>query len=660
MKKYSLVLFLTGLLLAGCDFLDKQPDDMKTDAMVWRSRIEVEKYLTNCYAAIPYHNLHQDDPWLGLSDECDIPWVVYWTYDKNLGNWNPSSYFYMKYTPWYKAIRATHKFEQNVDRCLELSDNYKTRYKAEVKFLRAYYHFLLLRQYGPIVLIQKPLPNSTDFTSMMRSPYDECVNYICDLLDEAAEDLPYHWWNDQNNLGRPTKVVCKAVKAVLLNLAASPQFNGNKEYAEFTNPDGTQLINQTFDMDKWKRAAQAAKDVIDIAEQRPDVKLRLYRNDVDGGDKTFNPYKSCVDVQLKVWNPEIIWARTNTWGLQAWMIHCVPGPSCLGGVGPTLRLVDAFLMENGKPIEDPESGYVETGWADEPGPHWNPHNLQDIYGTERVKMIQDIRSCDAWGHWAGEWNMFCNREPRFYASILYNKRISPCLPEDKDKRDYYSSEGQRNGYARAELYYGGVSRGSDPSYTFYSKTGILAFKRNDPQADMHVGARIFPQIYNDVFIRYAEILLDYIEALNEYDPGNPDIRKYWDQIRSRAGVPSAFEASPQIAGDQNLQRDFILRERQIELCLEGDRYFTTRRRWLAETPDAGGETDDRKFGDGGRIWGFDINAGDRKTNSFAFEGFYHRVPVETRVFKKAYYLFPIPQDEIDKSPNLVQNPFWNE
>jgi hypothetical protein len=223
------------------------------------------------------------------------------------------------------------------------------------------------------------------------------------------------------------------------------------------------------------------------------------------------------------------------------------------------------------------------------------------------------------------------------------------------KRNYYNSAGQQNGYGRVELYYGGVSRQSG-SYTFFSRTGYLAFKNVDPMANMR--DRTFPRQYMNVFIRYATILLNYIEALNEYDPSHPDIRKYWDMIRDRAGVPSAFVASPHIAGNKDLQREFIIRERQIELAIEGDRYFTTRRRWLAHTPDEGGAIDDRKYGDGGRMWGMDINAGDPSSNNFDFIGFYNVVPFEERVFKKAYYLFPIPQTEIDKSENLVQNPWW--
>ncbi|WP_106828494.1 RagB/SusD family nutrient uptake outer membrane protein [Parabacteroides pacaensis] len=655
MKKYILGLFTILTLLAGCeDYLDKQPDDMKTDDMVWGSRTETEGYLANVYAGLPMHNLHQDDPWLGCADECDLSWTVYNTYPINLGNWTTSSGFYNKYATWYKAIRASLVFETNVDRCNELSEDLKKQYKAEVKFLRGYYYWLLLRQYGPVILIKELQSSDADYSSMMRAPYDECVDYICQLMDESEQDLPLHWQDNTNWMGKPNKIICKSVKSLVLTMAASPQWNGNKEYADFKNPDGTPLVNTTYDENKWKKAAAASREVINISEQYPEANLKLYRND-ENGDGEFNPYKSCVDVHLKNWNCEVIFARTQGGNTQAWMIHTFPGPKTLGGVGATQRVVDAFLMENGKPIDDPNSGYISTGFATAPGKHWNPNAREIATENGRKQMISDIRKSDAWGHWAGEWNMYANREPRFYASILYNKRIIPSLPDDIEKRNYYNSPGQQDGYARAELYYGGRSRQSG-SYTFFSRTGYLVYKNNDPMANMY--DRTFPQQYGNVFIRYAQILLNYIEALNEYDPQNPDIRKYWDMIRSRAGIPSAFTATPQIAGNQALQRDYILRERQIELCFEGDRYFTTRRRWVAHTKDEGNAVDNRIFGDGGRMWGMDINAGDANTNNFEFTDFYHTVAFETRVFEKAYYLFPIPESEIEKSKGLVQNPWW--
>lgn len=106
MKKIFYLLIATAMF-AGCEYLDKEPDDMKTDKMVWSNRAEVVKYLTNCYASLPMDRLHQDDPWLGCADECDIPWSVYPTYNINLGVWEPSTSFYVKWNTFYRTIRAT-------------------------------------------------------------------------------------------------------------------------------------------------------------------------------------------------------------------------------------------------------------------------------------------------------------------------------------------------------------------------------------------------------------------------------------------------------------------------------------------------------------------------------------------------------------------------
>ena len=658
MKKIELLIIaILSFAAIGCsDFLDKQPDDMKTDQMVWSSRTQVLGYLANIYAGIPSQAMNTD-AYEGLSDECDYSWTVYPTFQVNLGNWNPTTHLYNKYATWYEAIRSSFVFENNVDKCPEISEDLKKQYKAEAKFLRGYFYWLLLRQYGPFILIDKEMDTDADYVDMERTPFDQCVNYICQMMDEAAANLPLHWQDRQADFGRPNQIVCKAVKAIVLTYAASPQWNGNKEYSDFKNPDGTPLVNTTYDESKWKKAADACKEVINISEQHPEANLRLYKNNENGDGTSFNPYKSLIDVQLKPWNCEIIFGRTNS-DMMDWMIHCSPGPKNLGGVGPTQRLVDAFFMDNGKPIDDPTSGYIPTGFCATPNKHWNPNNRNVKTEDGRKAIIGDIRNSDAWGQWTGDWNMYANREPRFYAAILYNGRIIPQLPDDIDKRNYFSSSinGQKDGFGRAELYYGGQSRESG-SYTFFSRTGYLALKRCDPQANMY--DRILPGQYMQPTIRYARILLDYIEALNEYDPKNADIRKYWDLIRDRAGIPSVFEAMPQITGNQDLQRKYILQERMVELCFENDRYFTTRRRWVADTPDDGSSKDNRIYGDGGRMWGMDIDAGSTATNSFKYTGFYNEKAFETRVFKKAYYLFPIPQTEIDKSEgHLVQNPWW--
>ena len=650
---YIGVFLFVSVFFAGCDYLEKQPDDMKTDEMIWTSRVETEKYLYNVYSQIPAANLFQGDPWLGCSDEIDLTWNVYPTYNINLGNWNPSTNFYNKWGAYYRAIRSSFTFENNVDKCVELSDDLKKQYKAEVQFLRGYYYWLILRQYGPAVLIKEVTQVDENWNMYARSTYDECVEYICEMMDQAETGLPLSWTDNKVWLGKPTKLACKAVKSEVLTMAASPQWNGNTEYATFKNQDGTPLVNTSHDENKWKKAAAASLEVINMAASSG---VKLYKNNENGDGAVFNPYKSVRDAVLKNWNCEIIFGRSEALaGQNGWAVHASPGPNNLGGVGPTQRIVDAFYMKNGRAIEDPQSGYVETGFATEGDDNWNPQNLN--LTTDRTKMIAAIRSGDAWGHWPEEWNMYANREPRFYASILYNKRVIPQLTDDVVKRNYYSTSNttvkQQDGYGRVEFYYGGASRSSG-SYTFYPRTGYLVLKGVDPQSNMR--DRVYSAPHCEIIIRYAKTLLNYIESLNEYDPNNADIAKYWNLIRERAGIPGIFDVYPEIKGNKDKQREFILRERQIELCFETDRYFTTRRRWLADIPDTGNT--DRKFGEGGRMWGMDINAGVTTTNSFAYTGFYKRTAFETRVFEKKMYLFPIPQTEVEKGKELVQNPWW--
>ena len=662
MKKIFYLLIATAMF-AGCEYLDKEPDDMKTDKMVWSNRAEVVKYLTNCYASLPMDRLHQDDPWLGCADECDIPWSVYPTYNINLGVWEPSTSFYVKWNTFYRTIRATFVFENNVGKCGNLSQDLKDRYLGEALFLRGYYYFLLLRQYGPVVLIKQQMSNDTDFGNMPRSPFDECAAYVCELMDRAERLLPDSYASEADNLGRATAAAALSVKAMMLMLQASPQWNGNPDYADFVNHDGTHLASTTADSKRWETAAEAYRAVIDKAEA---TNIKLYTNgDVGVDSKDFNPYKSYYNLFNTGWNSEIIFGSidqgTISWDNRgeryAWMVHTIPegagSATCMGAVGPTLRLVDAFYMENGRTIEDPNSGYIERGFATKDGEHYNFSGVDMKTEAGRKTQIRDLKNLDAWGHAEGDWNMFCNREPRFYASINYNHRVQLPYSDDAGHRNGFNMyASQQDGWGRCELYFGGKSN-SGQSLN-YSMTGFLTQKRVVAEADFYTRMTL-PGKYVSIYIRYAQILLDYIEALNEYDPTNPDIQKYWDDIRKRAGLPSIFATYPDIKGKQKDQREYILRERQIELNFEGDRYYTTRRRLLSETV-AKARTD--KYGDAGSVWGLSVRGGDPKTNNFKSTEFYEPVAFEQRVFKKAYYLFPIPQSETDKSPALVQNPGW--
>lgn len=144
-------------------------------------------------------------------------------------------------------------------------------------------------------------------------------------------------------------------------------------------------------------------------------------------------------------------------------------------------------------------------------------------------------------------------------------------------------------------------------------------------------------IHTWIYIRLAEIYLNYIEALNEYDPGNPDIKKYYDRLHNRRGV-----AMPGLPSGltQDEVRQAIRQERRVELCFEGKRYFDLHRWMDVDALSA-------------PLRGVKIErTGDRKYNYTPFN-------VEDRVFDKKMYFYPIPQSEINKMPGvMIQNPGW--
>ena len=342
MKLRNIILFaVVALLVSSCDFLDKMPDDQKTMDMVWKNRKETEAYLYSVYSQLPIeHSIWGDAPWVGASDECDMIWERYCTASMNVGNWGPNNLEWDQWGNYYKAIRASFVFENNVDLCEELTAELKKQYKAELKLLRGFYYWKLLQQYGPFVLIDKEEPMDSDWNSFPRTPYDDCVSYIIRMLDEAYPDLPFSWQVDRTWLGKPDKVACLAVKSEVTLMAASPQWNGNKAYASFKNNDGTPLVNTTYSEQKWKDAATAAKAVITAAENSSEVRIALYRND-ENGDGTFNPYKSVRNVHLEKWNCEVLWAVTKC-DANGFEKHACPRPGGWNGMAPTQRLVDAF------------------------------------------------------------------------------------------------------------------------------------------------------------------------------------------------------------------------------------------------------------------------------------------------------------------------------
>jgi hypothetical protein len=587
--------------LTGCSkYLDKQPDDMLTMDDVWSSRTQSQAYLSNVYSFIPDEAKMQNNyNMTGICDEGDFVWDAAWAGQMNMGNWNVSSGYYDKWTDFYQGIRSASVFILNIDRNNDptLSVDIRNSWKQEARALRAIYYFYLLRQYGPVVILPDD-PVSVDATNeqlqIPRSSFDDCVKYITSELDAvlASPDLPDVFLNDKDK-GRIDKRTVMGFKSRVLLLAASPQWNGNPDYAAFRNPDGKPLASTSYDANKWKLAADAAKALID------DMPLGLYKKSIPG-TTSFDPFLSVRDVLLDRWNQEVIYCRPTMASSNAadgWERHCAPRfVNGWNGVGVSQQLVDAYFMANGKKINEAGSGYVETGFAATAGKYTK----------------------------AGTFNMYVNREPRFYASIIYNGA------------NWIYQENGRPAQT-VELFFTG-NCGKKGSHD-HSVTGYLCCKNISPNSNLVEWTGALRSL---VMMRLAEIYLNYAEAINEWKDDQSlrdEAAVYVNRIRERAGIPPLESAK---TSSQAAMRTAIRDERRVELAFENFRAWDTRRWKIAEQTD------------GGPLMGMNADAG----TSLSDPAFYNRTTEEVRVFKKSYYLWPIPQSDIIRNRACIQNPGW--
>ncbi|ETZ23156.1 hypothetical protein N824_16990 [Pedobacter sp. V48] len=604
------------LFSPGCKYLDKTPDNLLTSDMLWQTRANAESYLNQIYShvSIPADTYSM----LGASDEtsCSIQGVA--VRKMITGNWNAQSNYWYYWGENYAGIRQSIVFEQNIDKMSEslIGADLKKQYKAEAIFLRGWFYWKLLRQYGPFVKVTELLSLNDDYNKYPRSPFNECVDHINSLLDRAAADLP-DAWSSSVNYGRATKASCLAVKSQVTLLAASPLWNGNPKFAGFKNNDGTSLAPLQYDANKWRAAADAAKAVIDLQG------YKLFTN-IDEGDAQFDPYLSFRNLFLTNWNNEILFstnmANSWQWGHE---VRCAPKPGGFDMQNATQNVVDAFYMRNGRTIDDPQAQYVETGFVQSDDPaNW---------GKSRDGLNR--------GYVKGNSNMYVNREARFYVSIQYNGK--PVLPAPTaDDRNFFSSDANKDGTGRAEFYYSGKSGvGVNNNGDI---TGYDVLKNVSPASNIRTSSVTYRPF---IHLRLAEMYLNYAEALNEVEPNHPDVLKYLNLVRQRAGVANLETVYPGAVGNQDEMRKWILRERQIELAFEGDRYFTLIRRLMMG---------DSKVQS---IYRMNTITNDG-SQGFAFADFSKRILLQNRTWNDKMYLFPIAQDDIDKNSSLVQNPGW--
>ena len=644
MKRLLLVLLFPVFLFPGCDsFLDIVPEeDMTTLNTIFETRSQAEDWLRSCYVFLQDPVcFYENEAFMGADE------FVAGDYARNLGvfaglsissglqnSLNPYGDIWSnkdgtERNDYYTAINLCNIFIEKIDQVYNMEDGEKREWKAEVKALKAYMYFELVRHYGPIILVPDAVDPNQDIRDLQipRSHVDTCFAAIVQLCDEAAKDLRPFNQKEASRRCFFNKEAALALKARALLYQASDLFNGNPDYANFKNKKGEPLFSTEKDKEKWRRAAEAADSAIQVClingkhlvdNQTAGTELQTYMLNIEYSTAAYNYVSDEALLMIKP-NPQL----QPAWYFTLPNITTDPNHGLVGTcISPSMKMVEMFYTDNGLPIDqDPSwnngNRYAQT---EETDPYYT-----DVMCLNEPTIVLHTR-----------------REPRFYADIATD-------------RSYWRLGMTVNNLYKVEAYREetfGLKENRINSTLPQNLSGYWLKKWSASKAELYnynssvnaLGDNPFP------VIRLAELYLAAAEAWNEYLDA-PDDRVYdkIDVVRERAGIPDV-RTSWAMARDKSKvntktgMRDIIRQEWNIEFAFEGFRYWNLRR-WKTAQVDLNE-----------KLYGWNVVGDD-------FTSFYNNgngpviVNSDNRFVAPRDYFYPIRSEETQIS-GCVQNPGW--
>ncbi len=559
-RSFPLIILFLSLNLVSCkDYLDTQPGENYDDATIWNNVNLVESFVYNIYQGIPYPfqwymSASLVDEAVPIQNDGVVTRVLTGTMTPEeqaafSANWAAC----MENWWWnsvYTKIRACNLFFDRIGDAHIGNEEYRQQLVGEVHFLRGYFYYLLMAQYGGVPLIDNVV-NIGDNYNVQRNTFAETIDFIVNDLDAAVSD---NRLDSQTDKTRATKGAALALKSRVLLYAASDLYNCNASWAKgYEHPE---LIGYTDGNQKTRY--QAAKDAAEAVMQ---LGYSLYHKNSD-------PALNFQELFLQMSSDEQI-----------------------------------FITFYDK-VNDP---YWATDWIAWicGTPSYGGYALNQVTGN----LANAFENADgtAFNFQLQKDNPYQNRDPRFYATVLYNGAPWYAHQEEDVIADTIDITGKDSDKGNTTGYY--IKK-------FISPTENDSYKGNRQ-----------PEPYMQ--IRYAEVLLNYAEAC--LGLGEESLaRNALDQIRERAGMPDIPESE---TGDALLAR--YRNERRVELAWENQRFFDVRRWMIAESAysDATGITFD------GTTY-----------SSFVFE---------KHAWNSSHYFIPISYDEMQKNMALIQNPGYN-
>lgn len=552
--KYIAAFFL-AIGLGSCDFLDTDESTDYTKEDVYQSMDRNKRSVTHIYGFLPHDFMGTGG---GMHDSATDNAVHIYD-DDNIqrfvnGTWSPNYVIDDVWDKYYSAIRAANMYlmesENETFEEWEYTDGYESfmkdfnNYQYEVRFLRAFYYFELIKRYGNIPFTLDVL--SVDEANKIKSTSgDKIAEFIIKECTEVSKELPIDYKSFSNQeTGRITKGAALALKSRVALYMASPLFNKNN------------------DKSKWVEAVKASYELIAISGKLG-YELTKYPSLFNAGNHK---------------NKEVILARPTG---ESGDFERANFPAGIEGgrtsTCPTQNLMEAYEMRDGTPFL----------WED-------------------VKVNTDP---------------YANRDPRMKFTIACNNMKWPT----NNLLEVW--EGGANGLPLQNA----------------SKTGYYLKKYVNNEISFESGSKVTKKHHNWILFRYAEILLNYAEAMvNAFDDPyykNNDFSlsavEAVNQVRARTGIN--MPALPENLSTEEFKTR-LANERRVEFAFEGHRFWDLRRNLqLADSSD---------------IYGVKV----KKTE----EGFkYTKFLYEKRDFGDKMYLYPISNNELFKNDCLKQNPGWN-
>jgi len=591
----------------GSDYLDADTMTGLTLEDTFGSAINATKFLNNIYGNIVPVTIqggNYGSRWPGqevllevATDNAVCYQLNAMYHNMNAGFWdsyNPPAFSLSDWNTSWSAIRACNLFLEYIDNVPENEENgfnnsIREIRKGECMFLKAFFYSEIFKQFGGLPLLDKALKLS-DRMDEPRESVDRTVEYIVNLCNAAAKLLPVK--HPVYDYGRATQGAALALKARVLLYAASPLWNNPNK------PEDSPFRGK-YDLAKWRKAAEAAKDVIDLNE--------------------YSLHPDISDLFVTRVNPELIFVRMNRPGIYMTFLSIPLALSLPSRSEPTwgYNQVSYNLIKEYEVIKDGKAYVIDD---------------------KTPKDVYDPR------------NPFVNRDPRFYRDCMFNGyQYQQWEPAEFGVAEDGVSEPKHNP----------KHEGKFATYTYCIKFADLTIPlsgqgRNPDLADM-VTHQNYP------YLRYAELLLNYAEAMNEaFGPevdglGNGKTALWAvNEVRTRSQYP---ENKPEYLGytggmpplPSGLSKaDFrtkLQRERRIELAFEEHRFWDVRRWKLLDDP----KNLEKMTKIEGQIpvWGPDGVKYEIQT-------------IENRVFDtKKMYRMPIPQSQMNANKNFRQNPGWD-